>query len=305
VVMATYNRCELLSKNIVSLLDQRTNGLKYEVIVIDNRSTDRTAETIALYAKQDSRVRYLFEGRQGVSYGRNTGIEAARAPFIAFCDDDVRLAETWLQSIYDALSSYPEADFIGGKVLPILNQAPPKWLDSKAPPLALQDLGDSPQVVSLANPRCLISACLGARRTAFDRAGLFDLRTQRVKDRIGSMEDSDWEMKVFRNGGYGMYVPEPVCYSEVDPRRMVKSYHRRWHLGHGDFYAISRRPEYELGGQLLGAPLFLYRRLIEQGVKIPFYYVTGQSARAFESETKFLFSLGYLWRRWNIAVRNR
>jgi glycosyltransferase involved in cell wall biosynthesis len=299
VVVSTYNRCAMLAKCICSLLQQKTNGLQYEVIIVNNNSTDRTAETVASHAHNDARIRGLFECQQGVSFGRNTGIRAAKAELIAFCDDDVYVAGNWLQAIYDALLRYADADFVGGRVLPVWKVTPPAWISATLPPLALQDLGDKPQIVSFQNPRCLISACLGVRRQAFERSGLFDTKTQRVKDRIGSTEDSDWELKIFQNGGHGVYVPDPVCYCEVDPKRMSKSYHRRWHLGHGAFHAKGRRPEYEGGSwRLLDVPSFTYRQAIEHATMLAASLVRQKWAQAFEHETILLFCLGFIRERW-------
>ena len=64
------------------------------------------------------KLTYYFEDKQGVSHARNTGIAAARASIIAFTDDDIRPANNWVSSISKAFKQFPEADCIGGKVLP-------------------------------------------------------------------------------------------------------------------------------------------------------------------------------------------
>jgi glycosyltransferase involved in cell wall biosynthesis len=302
VVMATYNRCGLLAQSIEALLNQRTENLEYEVIVVDNNSTDRTRDKIRAYARQDARVRYVFEPRQGVAYGRNTGIEAARADLIAFCDDDVWVAPDWLQQIYDGLARFPGADFVGGKVIPVWKKPPPGWLKPDMPPLALQDRGNKPFTVSHENPICLISACLGVRRLALERAGFFDPQTQRVKDGVGSTEDYDWELKIWQNGGHGMYIPDAICYCEIPQARMKKSYHRRWHLGHGKFNALARRREFDGQRRLLDVPLFLYRQIIEAAITTPICLLKGRKNEAFERETYLLFCLGFVGQRWKAQI---
>jgi glucosyl-dolichyl phosphate glucuronosyltransferase len=299
VVMSTYNRCGLLDQDISALLGQKINGLEYEVIVVDNNSTDPTAEKIAAYARQDRRIRYIFEGRQGVAYGRNAGIRAAQADWIAFCDDDVYVAENWVQSMYDALARYPDAEFVGGKVVPVWKQPPPKWLKTNMAPLALQDYGDQPMRVSMQNARCLVSACLGVRRRAFDRAGLFPLETQRVKDSVGSSEDYEWELEVWKYGGHGMYVPDLVCYCEVPASRLVKPYHRRWHLGHGKFNALARRRDFEGGRwRLLDVPAFMYRQIVAAAIGTVVQRMKNHPAAAFEQENFLLFYFGFIKERW-------
>ncbi len=299
VVVATYNRSHLLDKAIQALLNQKTSGLEYEIIVVDNNSTDQTEETINSYVKHDSRVRYIFEKRQGVAYGRNAGISAAQADLIAFCDDDVCVTEDWVQKIFEAFVRYPDAEFVGGRVLPVWTQSPPSWVTGKMPPLAFQDHGDAPVIVSRDEPRCLISACLAVRKRAIEKAGAFPLETQRVKESIGSTEDADWEAKVWHYGGHGMYVPEIVCFSEVPLSRLAKSYHRRWHLGHGRFNALARRRDYEGGAwRFLDVPAFVYRQLLEAPMRMVGCLLAGQSASAFEHEMTMLFFIGFVKERW-------
>jgi glycosyltransferase involved in cell wall biosynthesis len=307
VVMSTYNRCHLLDQDIEALLNQQTNGLDYEIIVVDNNSTDKTAAKIASYAERDPRVRYIFEARQGVAYGRNAGISAARAGVIAFCDDDVYVARDWLQKIDEAIKRYPDAEFVGGKVLPVWRQPPPRWILAKMAPLALQDYGEEPMRVSMENALCLVSACLAVRRRALDKAGLFPLETQRVKDSVGSSEDYEWELEVWKYGGHGMYVPDIICYCEVPAGRLVKSYHRRWHLGHGKFNALARRRDFEGGRwRFLDVPAFVYRQLASAALGAAAQSLKGNSAAAFEQENYLFFYFGFIRERWKAQLsRNR
>src|ERR1043166_6594730 len=89
-VITTYNRCERLAMALEALLEQKTGGLPYEVVVVDNNSTDNTRATIeAFIAQGHANLRYVFEPKQGIAYGRNAGMAAAQGDIIAFTDDDV------------------------------------------------------------------------------------------------------------------------------------------------------------------------------------------------------------------------
>src|SRR5437764_2935160 len=119
VVIGTYNRCEMLPAALSSVLAQNAGGVNYELIAVDNNSTDKTREVVESFiARGHANLRYIFEGKQGISHARNAGIAAARAPIIAFMDDDVRAPSNWLISIKRAFDEHPEVDFVGGKVLP-------------------------------------------------------------------------------------------------------------------------------------------------------------------------------------------
>ena len=121
VVLSTYNRCDILPNALRALALQETPGIEYEVIIVDNNSTDRTRQIAEEFIAGDRRFRYLFESRQGLSYARNAGIRAARADAFSFTDDDVEVSTNWIYHLYRALARYPEAEFIGGRVLPRLH----------------------------------------------------------------------------------------------------------------------------------------------------------------------------------------
>ncbi len=104
-------------------------------------------------ARGHAHLRYVFEGQQGLSYARNAGVAAARAPLIAFTDDDVRAACDWVVSIKRAFDEHPEVDCIGGKVLPRWLSDPPLWLTREHwPPLALVDYGETQFYTNFSRP---------------------------------------------------------------------------------------------------------------------------------------------------------
>lgn len=271
VVISTYNRCEQLRHALESLFSQQADGVTWEAVVVDNNSTDDTPAVVRSFiGRRSAPLRYVFEPRQGLSFGRNAGVSRASAPLIAFTDDDVRPAPDWVRRIKRCFDEHPEADFIGGKVLPRWPAGVPAWLTpAHWSPLALVDYGDGAFVVNAGKPYCLVGANIAFRREVFDRAGLFASSVQRVKDGIGSAEDYDMQMRVWRAGGHGLYAPEVVVTTDVQPERITKAYHRRWYAGHGRFSALMRleecispdgtlSPEPMQASRLFGVPGFLY-----------------------------------------------
>lgn len=296
VVVSTYNRSEMLRSALDSLLAQETPGPRYEIIVVDNNSTDSTREIVEGYLNRHSNLRYLFEEKQGVSYARNTGIGAARAPLIAFVDDDVRVSKNWVAVIKREFDANPEVDCIGGKVLPRWTAQAPAWLTrDQWMPLALQDYGDAPLYVDARNPLCLVSANLAFRRSIFAATGLFSPHLQRIKDSIGSIEDAELLERCWQAGRRCLYVPDLVVETDVPADRMTKAYHRRWHTGHGHFYAVLRSEAIERSrGRLFDVPAHLYKQAIADAAHGIKYFLLGNSDRAFAYETRIRFFLGFL-----------
>ena len=101
--------------------------LKWEVIVVDNNSTDDT-KTTACRLMDHLPIRYMFETNQGLSHARNRAIKECRGDFLIFTDDDIIIDTNWLYKYNQAARIYSEAEYFGGKIIPLWNGARPKWL---------------------------------------------------------------------------------------------------------------------------------------------------------------------------------
>src|SRR5215471_16449490 len=161
VIISTYNRSDMLNNALDGVLCQNEEGsIPYQVIVVDNNSTDNTRGVVESHiARGHENLQYVFEPRQGVSYARNTGVARAKAPIIAFTDDDVRVARDWIANIKAEFDEHPDIAFLGGKILPHWKTAPPDWLNRDHWwALALLDYGEEPFYVNADNPLCLPTA---------------------------------------------------------------------------------------------------------------------------------------------------
>lgn len=295
VVISTYNRCDLLPTALESVFRQDSNGISYEVIVVDNNSTDKTQQVVESFTKRANvSLKYIFEARQGVSYARNAGIAAARAPIVAFFDDDVYVSPDWVKNIKRIFDQHPEVDCVGGKVLPQWSVQPPKWLTvDHWTPLALQNHGESFFYVNIDRPICLISANLAFRCEVFKRIGVFAPELQRVKGNIGSMEDSELMMRFYQSNGQGLYDPDLTVTAPVDEERLTKVYHRKWHTGHGRFYAMLRDEKFEqAAARFYDVPSHKYRQAAIDAVYWLIYFLQRQEAKAFWHETQICFFKG-------------
>ncbi len=107
VVIATYNRCDFLAETIESVFQQ---GFKdYELIVVDDGSTDDTRKLVASYGP---RLRYYFQENRGPSAARNLGVSQAQAPWVAIQDSDDLCTRDHLESLYGYVQSHPECGMV-------------------------------------------------------------------------------------------------------------------------------------------------------------------------------------------------
>ena len=117
IIFRTYNRANLVSRSIKSLIRQEVPGsFYYEIIVIDNGSTDHT-KSIIQKISLDSPVpiRYVFEDRQGYSYASNRGLLESTAQWVAFFDDDEEAEANWLMELF-GVANDKKADCVGGSI---------------------------------------------------------------------------------------------------------------------------------------------------------------------------------------------
>jgi glycosyltransferase involved in cell wall biosynthesis len=303
VVISTYNRCQMLPGALDSVLDQNAGGVRYEVIVVDNNSTDSTREVVERYLeRENTALKYVFEQKQGVSHARNTGLAHARAPIISFADDDVRVGRDWVASIKKELDEHPEVDFVGGKILPRWKTQPPAWLNRDHWwALALLDYGDAPFYVSADKPLCLPTANAAFRASLFERFGLFS-------PEFSGREDHEFLLRLWCGNVRGLYAPSIVVTAEVQPERLRRNYHRRWNTTTGRFNSAMRLneimgPDGRIVGEardavtLFGVPAFLFRNLLAEGLGVVSSTLQGRRAASLRHRNGLWYLIGYIGRR--------
>jgi glycosyltransferase involved in cell wall biosynthesis len=299
VVIATWNRADLLSKALAALTSQESGSISYRVIIVDNNSKDHTRQVVKDWAARASiPIEYLFEPKQGVSYARNAAIAYAREPILAFTDDDVCVSPNWVASVLQSFGDFSYASFIGGKVLPLWDHGKPGWASERLEGLATQDYGGQPFDVTGAYRRCLISANLACRRELFDEVGVFAPELQRVEGSIGSMEDDEFEARAVAAGRIGVYDPRLLATVSIQPDRLRKQYHRRWHFGHGAFLCKQKDPFLERSSKIfLGVPGHMYRAAASDLRKWMVAQLAGKPSEAFSHEVGVYRFLGFVYAR--------
>lgn len=110
VILPTYNRAVMVHHAIQSIMDQTFDD--WELIIVDDGSTDRTSAVIKPYLK-DSRVKYIVNKKnKGISYTRNRGNKLAKADWIVVQDSDDMSFPDRLQVFWDYIQEYPDTDYI-------------------------------------------------------------------------------------------------------------------------------------------------------------------------------------------------
>jgi glycosyltransferase involved in cell wall biosynthesis len=300
IVICTYNRCKQLQKVLQDLATLLVpSGLVWEVIIIDNNSTDQTRSTIEQFIQRTSiSIRYVVEVEQGLSYARNRGIREARGDLIAFTDDDVKLDPQWLTAIVEAVAAYPHAMGFGGRVLPIFSGQLPSWFATAGPYrlsgfYPVYDRGEEVRSCTEVGMYTPSGANCFFRTSAFQRYGLFRTDLGYVGGRTLGHEDSEFSYRLLRHGEDVMYIPKVVVYHPVEENRLTRSFMLRWAYWAGRG-AARRNDSPEQGVLIKGIPRYLIRRLVHHASGVLSARILQQWHRAVYCDFQAVYVFGMI-----------
>ncbi len=232
--ICTHNRAALLPAAIESLLTQSLPSTDYEVLLIDNASTDETPNTIQRYLTTpgSETLRSAVQTVLGLSHARNLAVEMAAGSIIAFLDDDAVARSDWLAALLDAYDLHPDAWAIGGKVLPMWEGERPVWLtDDLLPQLSMLDLDDVIRPLHAGEE--LYGVSFSCRRCAFDHLGLFRTDLGRQGLALLGSEESEFQQRILQQDQAIIYTPHAVVSHRVPEERLRQNYFIRlaYHKG--------------------------------------------------------------------------
>ena len=281
VIICTYNRGESLRETLDSFFQQEgLSDISYELIMVDNNSSDHTRELIESYIlKYGDVLKYFIEKRQGLSYARNRGIQESKGDVIAFTDDDVLIDKAWLYNLVDMFQKY-DADLVGGRVLPIYPPNTPKWvkdnLDVLSGPIVAYEYGEEIRRYEGDWSIEPIGANMIFRKELFNKYGLF--RTDLGVGTGTNNEDTEFCSRCLNNSNIkAFYCGKALIWHPVLEDRMSLKYIARWAIASGRAEGLYNK----LASSTIyyfGIPRYLLRSFI---LSIVFLIFTSFSCRKF------------------------
>jgi glycosyltransferase involved in cell wall biosynthesis len=191
VVVPTRGRAAYLEVTLDSLCRQRTRA-PHELLVVDDGAEDATREVAARLG-----VRCVSHGRRrSLNAARNTGLREARAPLIAFVDDDVVVPEGWLKALVDGAARHPDAEALGGPIRARFEGRTPRACGREDPPITTLDLG-----LEDCKAEMVWGANFAVRRSAVERIGEFDESIVRPHG-----DEEEWLERLRAAGGRIAYI---------------------------------------------------------------------------------------------------
>jgi glucosyl-dolichyl phosphate glucuronosyltransferase len=230
VIICTRNRAKQLASVLESATALRVpEGLQWEFLLVDNGSTDNTAEVAMTFADRLP-MRVVREDTPGLSNARNKGVSEARGRYLCWTDDDVVIDPGWLAAYVEAFRKHPDAAIFGGRVLPRLEGGgAPSWFVEHylappiASPMAYRDLGDAELALNSIGNLVPYGANF-ALRTAEQRQALYDpeLGVSPMHKRLG--EEVDVIHRMMTAGASGWWVPNSIVNHIIPPARQTAAY---------------------------------------------------------------------------------
>jgi glycosyltransferase involved in cell wall biosynthesis len=252
VIIGTRNRAALLAVALETLCHQSLAPTVYEVIVVDNGSTDATASVVTAFRQRLPTLRYCFEAEPGISRARNHGWRVAEGQYVAFTDDDSQLPAEWLTTAQQIIQTHAPAAF-GGPYFACYAGTKPAWFKDS---YGSTKLGDQPRSLTgsyLPGPNLFF------RRDLLSLTGGFDPALGIVGKRLGYGEEGAL-LQLLRERSPGAliyYDPALYVYHLVRPEKMRLRWQLRRHFVNGRYIYCGLGPERVLG---TGASRLLGRR---------------------------------------------
>ncbi len=227
-IVCVYNRQDTLPDCLSALVSQTLPSQDYEIIVIDNNSTDMSGDIAKDFASRHNNIFVFNESKQGLAAARNCGLRNARSPIAAFTDDDAIPASSWLKQLVQRFASLgDEVAAVGGELVPVWRGPKPDWLDGTflLHPLSVC-LGWSTTPRLLTASEWLCEANSAYRIAPLMARNGFPEELGRIGNNLLSGENAVNEL--LRSDGFSFYFdPSILVEHQIHESRMTRDWFRR------------------------------------------------------------------------------
>lgn len=228
-ITCTYNRRKYLGQTLKAVCEQTFPSASYEVIVVDNNSTDGTANLCAEFKDKypDCVFRYFKETNQGLSFALNRGINEAKGEFVIFVDDDETINPNHLLLLDNHLKKYTDAQLCASPVVPIYEQEQPKWMSRYTQRLigGYFDQGDEVKKLDAKNYPGTGHTII--KRELYAKHGYYNTELGRKGTSLLGAEDKDMFNRLKQNKIDCYYLPDIPIYHHIPRAKLTDDFFNR------------------------------------------------------------------------------
>ena len=247
LIIATYNRAQSLLRTLRSVVSQSAAPELWECIVVNNNSTDNTAEVFACFAAENQGfdLRMVTETKQGLSNARNAGITASKGEYVAIVDDDETLESSYIESYIEFFDSFPTAMAAGGAVRAEYESHRPRWMSHYTERMIANPIDLDVVVTLFPSSRVPAGGNMAFRREIFDRVGLFNPRLGRNGQSLIGGEENDLFARLRAAGELLYFVPNAAIYHHIPDVKLTDEYFDRLSYNVGRSKALRAQSDEE------------------------------------------------------------
>lgn len=234
IIISTYNNAVSLIRTLNSVAKQDADKAIWECVVVNNNSTDNTAEMVAAFAKEhsDINIKLVDEAQQGLSYARNRGIAEAEGQFLAFIDDDETINEGFVSAYLDLFHNH--GAFAGAGVLKVrYDSARPKWMSYYTEKMIANPLNLGKEIITITSSVNPTGGNMAFNREIFRLYGGFDTNLGRKGNELSGGEENDMFQRLRDLGERVFYTPHAIAYHHIADRKLTPEYFDKLSYGVG------------------------------------------------------------------------
>jgi glycosyltransferase involved in cell wall biosynthesis len=234
IIISTYNNAVSLIRTLNSVAKQDADKAIWECVVVNNNSTDNTAEMVAAFAKEhsDINIKLIDEAQQGLSYARNRGIAEAEGQFLAFIDDDETINEGFVSAYLDLFHNH--GAFAGAGALKVrYDSARPKWMSYYTEKMIANPLYLGKEIITITSSVTPTGGNMAFNREIFRLYGGFDTNLGRKGKELSGGEENDMFQRLRDLGERVFYTPHAIAYHHIADRKLTPEYFDKLSYGVG------------------------------------------------------------------------
>ena len=216
VVVCTFNRSDRLRCCLQSLTEQTMDPSRFEVIVVDNNSSDDTSQVAEEFMVTYPHFRLISESRQGLSHARNRGYREAIGEYVAYIDDDAEASPEWVRGIVDFAGRHPTIMMFGGPYAALVIDSVPKWFP---PEYGRINLGSEERPLNL-KTEFVEGTNMIIRKNALELLGGFSPDLGMIGGKLHYGEETKLQLELHERGYEVYYVPEIQVRHFLAPDKM-------------------------------------------------------------------------------------
>ena len=235
IIICSYNRASYISDALTSLYGQSSGLDDFEVIIVDNNSTDNTKEVYAQWRQTNTNGQFTFisEMQQGASFARNTGAAIAKGEWVCFMDDDAVATTDYVKNIIKHIQDQPFIVGFGGRIIPKYIPGEPKWMSYYVSSL-VGNFDYAPTACAFENGKYPLESNMIVKKSVYDQIGGFNVNLPGVVGilRIGG-EGKELFYKIIALGHTIYYDPSICVHHVVEVKKLTSEYMYRVASGIG------------------------------------------------------------------------